>query len=122
MKRPKGWIAVDLDRTLAFYDKFQGPGEIGPPIELMVERVRFWLESGEDVRIFTARVYLSKDPSMRELEDYMAAHVGIENFCMEQFGRRLPITCSKDLACTAIYDDLAYHVEPNTGRILEPPL
>lgn len=117
----KGWIACDLDRTLAHYDKYQGSDHIGEPIEPMVELVKFWLESGEDVRIFTARVWVPPEPNMRDLEDHLAAHVAIENFCMAQFGKRLPITCTKDPKCKAIYDDLAFHVEPNTGRVLLEP-
>lgn len=123
MKKNKGfWTGIDLDRTLAYYDKYQGAGDIGAPIQPMVDLVKFMLEKGDDVRIFTARVYLPPEPNMRELEDYMAAHVAIENWCMEQFNQRLPITCSKDSRCTAIYDDIAHRVEANTGRILEPPL
>lgn len=116
--KSKGWVGVDLDRVLAHYDKYLGPGDIGAPIGPMVEMVKFMLENGTDVRIFTARVYLPKDPNIRELEDYMAAHVAVENFCMEQFGRRLPVTCQKDPRCVALYDDIAYRVEANTGRIL----
>lgn len=119
--KSKGWLGVDLDRTLAYYDKYQGPGDIGAPIGAMVDLVKFWLESGEDVRIFTARVYLPPDPGIRDYEDYMAAHVAITNFCEEQFGRRLPITCQKDSRCIGLYDDIAYRVEANTGRILSEP-
>lgn len=121
MKTKGTWVGIDLDRTLAYYDKYQGPGDIGAPIQPMVDMVKFMLERGDDVRIFTARVYLPKDPNMRELEDYMAAHVAIENFCEEQFGRRLPITCSKDSRCVGLYDDIAYRVEANTGKILSEP-
>lgn len=34
----KGWIGVDLDGTLAEYDGWKGPDEIGAPVEPMVER------------------------------------------------------------------------------------
>ena len=52
----RGWIGVDLDGTLAEYNGWQGPANIGAPIPAMVERVKAWLEEGRDVRIFTARV------------------------------------------------------------------
>ncbi len=51
-----GWIGVDLDGTLAQYDGWKGPDNIGDPIPLMVGRVKEWLEAGHEVRVFTARV------------------------------------------------------------------
>ena len=33
-------IAVDLDGTLAYYDKFRGKDHIGKPIPKMIERVK----------------------------------------------------------------------------------
>ena len=51
-----GWIGVDLDGTLAYYDQWRGALHIGEPIPLMLERVKRWLDEGKDVRIFTARV------------------------------------------------------------------
>ena len=56
MNEPKGYIAVDLDGTLAFYDHWRGVEHVGEPIPAMVQRVRQWLSEGKDVRIFTARV------------------------------------------------------------------
>ena len=35
-----GWIGVDLDGTLAEYHGWKGSEHIGPPIPLMVERVK----------------------------------------------------------------------------------
>jgi len=51
-----GWIGVDLDGTLAYYDEWRGLYHIGEPIPAMVDRVKRWLAEGRDVRIFTARV------------------------------------------------------------------
>ena len=51
-----GWIGVDLDGTLAYYDQWRGALHIGEPIPVMLERVKRWLDEGKDVRIFTARV------------------------------------------------------------------
>ena len=36
----RGWIGVDLDATLAYYDGFKGPEHIGEPIPQMVDRVK----------------------------------------------------------------------------------
>jgi hypothetical protein len=52
----QGWIGVDLDGTLAYYDHWRGAEHIGEPIPAMLERVKRWLADGKDVRIFTARV------------------------------------------------------------------
>ena len=41
----KGWIGVDLDGTLAHYDKWRGVEHIGKPVPVMLERVKKWLES-----------------------------------------------------------------------------
>lgn len=51
-----GWIGVDLDGTLAHYDTWEKWNVFGPPIRLMVNRVRKWLDEGKTVKIFTARV------------------------------------------------------------------
>ena len=38
---PRGWIGVDFDGTLADYARgWRGPHHAGPPITLMVERVK----------------------------------------------------------------------------------
>lgn len=102
-----GWIGVDLDGTLARYDGWQGELHIGEPIELMAMRVRYWLECGVEVRIFTARI------ATGSLEGRMA----IERWCIEHLGRVLPITATKDFAMVELYDDRAWRVESNTGRI-----
>ena len=41
-----GWIGVDLDGTLAYYDGWQGIDHIGEPILPMLNRVTKWLEQG----------------------------------------------------------------------------
>ena len=46
----KGWIAVDLDGTMAKYDHFKGHDHIGPPVQKMVKRVKRWLNDGENVK------------------------------------------------------------------------
>ena len=101
------WIAVDLDGTLATW---QGDGVIvGEPVPRMVERVRYWLSQGKQVKIFTARASVS-DESMRERN--IAA---IENWCVKHIGTILPVTCQKDYDCVEIWDDKAVRVIRNTG-------
>lgn len=49
-----GWVGVDLDGTLAEYHGWDD-GRIGRPIEVMVRRIKLWLERGREVKIMTAR-------------------------------------------------------------------
>ena len=51
----QGWIGVDLDGTLAEATAWQGMDHIGPPVPLMMRRVRQWLDRGLRVKIMTAR-------------------------------------------------------------------
>ena len=104
-----GWIGVDLDGTLAKYDSW-GDGSIGEPVPLMLMRVKRWLKQGKDVRIFTARVShpAHKEAALRAIQDWTEQHVGV----------RLPVTNVKDFEMIDLYDDRAYRVEKNTGRII----
>lgn len=120
-----GWVGVDFDGTLAHYTKWSGPDVLGEPIAPMVARVKRWLAAGIDVRIFTARVStpgafpdaLGRAEYKRNLEARVA-HDAIERWCVEHIGRKLPITCVKDLEMRELYDDRAVSVEMNTGRLL----
>lgn len=116
-----GWIAVDLDGTLAQYDKWRGPEHIGEPIPLMLGRVKAWLEMGRDVRIFTARV----GPADRSLvsEDYPQDVVRhIEAWCLKHVGQVLPVTCVKDFSMDELWDDRAVQVLSNTGLTFRHPV
>lgn len=121
-----GWIAVDLDGTLAGWGDAHGTDilTIGPPIPRMVEKVKRWLADGQDVRIFTARV----GPAS---EDECAAVMGgpcdpqawtdfqrrlIADWCHEHLGRTLPVTATKDFKMIALYDDRCVQIVTNQGR------
>jgi len=104
------WIGVDLDRTLAEYHEFVSPTHIGAPIEKMVNRVKKFLEDRIAVKIFTARV-ADTDPALR-IEIIEA----IDRWCIEVFGRTLPVTCVKDYGMVRLYDDRAIQIVPNTGE------
>lgn len=99
-----GWIAVDLDATLAYYDVWRGEEHIGNPIPDMAFRVKKWLSEGKDVRIFTARA------SVHSQIPY------IEQWCLKYFGKVLPVTNVKDFAMVELWDDRAIQVIPNTGK------
>jgi hypothetical protein len=114
MNKHTGWIGVDLDGTLAEYDKWKGPANIGAPIPLMLARVKKWLAEGADVRIFTARVS-SDGTRLRDLEANVA-RAAIVHWCHEHIGRELPITNVKDYSMHQLWDDRAVQVVKNTGE------
>lgn len=101
------WIGVDLDKTLAHYDTWKGPGHIGYPLENMKHRVSRWLDEGKNVAIFTARLTDSSqvDEFMETLVPWMEEHLG----CV------LPVTNVKDYNMVELWDDRAVQVIANTG-------
>ncbi len=107
MKKQKtnaGWIGVDLDGTLAYYDGWSGLESIGEPIPEMVERVKRWLVAGREVRIFTARACI---PSQIPF---------VQAWCQKYIGADLVVTCSKDLNMIELWDDRVVRVQSNSGR------
>lgn len=111
-----GWIAVDLDGTLAHYDGWKGVGHIGAPIPAMVERVKEWLEDGKTVKIFTARVHGHGAPLVGGGKE--DAITPIKEWCQRHIGRSLEVTNVKDFGMIELWDDRAVQVEANTGRII----
>jgi hypothetical protein len=110
----KNHILVDLDGTLAYYDGPSG-GEVGRPIQCMVERVRSVLDNGGNVKIFTARA-AEGDPMYTEEERQLRLQK-IEEWCLKTFGKKIEITATKTQYATEIWDDRAVAVESNTGRM-----
>ena len=111
----KGWIGVDLDGTLAHYDRWRGAEHIGKPVKAMVERVKRWLAEGKyDVKIFTARV--SHDGEPLSMEESRAAHAAIKAWSKKHLGQPLEVTNVKDYAMVELWDDRAVQVRPNTGE------
>lgn len=117
-----GWIGVDFDGTLAVYDGWKGPYDLGPPIPAMVKRVRAWLTAGRDVRIFTARVTDLPTNADGSEHDLVKVRAGLEAWCLEHLGRILPITNVKDWHLMELWDDRAVQVRPNTGITLADEL
>lgn len=114
-----GWIAVDLDGTLAHYEGWNG-GSIGKPIPAMAFRVRKWLADGKDVRIFTARAAVTGlRNQVGGVDDQVfatAAIIAIQAWTLEHFGKALPVTATKDFGMIELWDDRAIQVECNTGK------
>lgn len=109
------FIAVDLDGTLAIYDKTDnrtGRTFIGEPIPAMVARVKDWLAQGHVVCIFTSRV---AEPSRADHFDVLAR---IHAWCEQHIGERLMVTAIKQPYFSAYYDNEAIQVRTNTGELV----
>lgn len=104
-----GWIGVDLDGTLAYYDRWRGLDHIGAPIPAMVERVKRWIADGHTVKIFTARISLpeERDIVIHALRNWLEV-AGLPT--------SLEVTNVKDFGMIELWDDRAVQVEANTGR------
>jgi len=100
-------IAVDLDGTLAKYDKWRGVQHVGAPIPPMVKRVKNWLDQGRTVKILTARM---------AGKNAKKARPAIDVWMKEHIGQTLPLTSIKDPKMSEIWDDRAVQVIPNTGQ------
>lgn len=120
-----GWIGVDLDGTLAIYDHWRGIEHVGEPIAPMVARVKKWLSSGMDVRIFTARVdggdvaLAMGDANGEAHRNIAEVKRHIEAWCEKHLGQVIPITNRKDYGMVELWDDRAVQVECNTGRRMD---
>ncbi len=101
-----GWVGVELDGTLAQFEKGQDPMSIGEPVTKMRIRVQQWLMAGIDVRLFTARASL---PAMIPV---------IEAWLAEHSMEGMPITCEKDFGMSQYWDDRGVHVVCNRGEIV----
>lgn len=107
----ESWVGVDFDGTLAKrVDNPQSENVTGMPIWPMVEMVRGMRAQGQKVKIFTARAWPPPgDPEKIE---------AVREWCIRYIGEALPVTCSKDPDCVAIYDDIAYGVVPDAGEVI----
>lgn len=100
-----GWIGVDLDGTLAYYDHWRGVSHIGEPIAPMVDRVKQWIKQGKVVKIFTARV---SDPAFNVQV--------IHRWLQDQGIPPLEVTNVKDFHMKELWDDRCVQVGLNTGE------
>lgn len=98
-----GYIACDLDGTLAYYQGWQGPNHIGDPIPAMEKRVHAWLAEGWEVRICTARA--CQIEQIPVVQKWLKTHGFPE----------LRVVNYKDYGMVQLWDDRAVQVIPNTG-------
>jgi hypothetical protein len=109
MEHEAPYVGFDLDGTLAKFDKWQGPGHIGPPVPKMVKKAKEFLGRGIQVRIITARLGLpGKEADI--------AHRAIKKWCEKHIGRKLKVQAHKTPGLVKLYDDKAERVEKNTGE------
>lgn len=104
-----GWIGVDLDGTLAMYDKWRGIEHIGEPVPIMLKRVKQWIKEGKRVKIFTARICDGKVETQEVITKWLIKNLG---FALE-------VTNVKDYGMIELWDDRAVQVIPNTGYSIE---
>lgn len=109
----QGYVAFDLDGTLAYHGDWKGPLHIGEPIQPMVNRLKEYLSKGIEVRIMTARV-----GGNQSMEDKMAAEFAIVDWCVKHIGVKLKVTCSKDYQMLYLYDDRCRQVIANQGIVV----
>lgn len=113
-KQGPPWIGVDFDGTLAEHPKGEFKEKDLKPIGPMVSRVKRWLKDGKDVHILTARA--SRESfSKKKVKKQTKI---IQKWCKRYLGRKLPVTAEKNQALAAIYDNIAYHVVKDTGRVV----
>jgi hypothetical protein len=108
--------AVDFDATLAKYDGFKGPFVLGEPIPAMVARVKRWLQEGDEVVLFTARVCCDDQPALK-----MQIILLLQQWCERHLGRALEVTDRKHRRFTDFWDDRNVAIEANTGKLLCDP-
>lgn len=104
---------IDLDGTLAYYNTWKGPTNIGKPIKSMVEKVKGWLDNGVKVVIFTTR--LNTDGNDDPIEDRGEVEKAVKDWCKENLGQELEVTDKKGFF-HQVYDDRAVGIVKNTGK------
>jgi len=106
----RGYIACDLDGTLALYDRWRGEDHIGDPVPLMLQRIKDHIANGDTVKIFTARAG-NGEHQIQVIQDWC-----------EKWGLpRLEVTNVKDFSMRFLYDDRCVQVQENTGILLGRP-
>ena len=105
-KQPGLWTGIDLDGTLAYYDRMSSYDEVGEPIPAMLDLVKELINNGIRVKIFTAR---AQDPEQMPIIREWLKNNGLPE---------LEITNMKDYNMQWLLDDRCIQVERNTGRLI----
>lgn len=102
------WIGFDLDNTLAEQIEDYGTDNtrIGnPKSNKATDRLKQCIKENKPARIFTARV--AHDPEGK-------ARQAIEQWTERHFGKKLPVTCTKDPGMKEFWDDKSFN--PNIEK------
>lgn len=99
---------VDLDGTLAYYERWGQNGEIGEPIPLMKNWVLHWISRGIKIKIFTARAH--KPEAIPPIRKWLL---------FNGLPPDLEITNVKGIDCDLLFDNIAREVINNTGIIVD---
>ena len=105
-KQPGAWTGIDLDGTLAYYNRTSPYDEIGDPVPAMLTLVKELINNGIRVKIFTAR---AQDPEQKPI---------IREWLKVNGLPELEITNIKDYNMQWLLDDRCIQVERNTGRLI----
>ena len=97
------WVGVDLDGTLAEAGRWLSMSHIGPPVPLMMRRVKAWLEKGIRIKIVTARA--GNEEGLAATKKWLSEN-GLPD---------LEVTDKKDFDMIELWDDRAIQVVHNTG-------
>jgi len=100
------WTGVDLDGTLAYYDRMSPYDKVGEPVPAMLALVKELINNGIRIKIFTAR---AQDPKQRPIIWKWLKNNGLPE---------LEITNIKDYNMQWLLDDRCIQVERNTGRLI----
>lgn len=114
------WIGFDLDGTLCKYTSGDSSNfRIGEPILPMCNMLQRYLDEGWRIKIVTARA--GPHGSFKGSEERREKTiVAVKEWTKKMFGKELEVTCCKDYAMVALFDDLAVSVEANTGKLMGP--
>lgn len=110
----KGYVAFDLDGTLATFDygRWEEDGQkyIGEPVDAMLETLKAYRKDGVEVRIVTARVYGVDEEEKAEI--IARIHGWLEEKCGLP---PIPVQCHKCCDMMRLYDDRAVEVFDGQG-------
>ena len=123
-KSNQGWIAFDLDGTLAIYNGWEeNEWKIGEPVKPMLDLLKRKLREGYDCRILTARAGLTEarnDGGQAATKEYQEKQVSqVKRWCIRHLNTELEVTASKDFKMIEYYDDRCVQVITNKGIILQ---
>lgn len=107
-KKEKLTYYIDLDGTLAYYDRWSNEGDIGEPIEDIKNKILRWISEDITIKIFTARAYCNKN--IKVIRKWLL---------LNGLPPTLEITNIKGIDCNIILDDKAREVIKNTGIIVD---